>query len=122
MIDSSAVESAFTAVYGDSSLTSADFSALCEAVCSEISPCVRENADPDDARLISLAAACVLRALAVRRGQGEAGLSEFKAGDVSVKRDFQKALSFAEEEHRLKLVAALPLLKDTSFYFGQVKI
>ena len=118
MIDRNSVISLAAGLYG---METQGLSALCDAVCLETEPLLRNGADPGDARILMLAAAVLRHRYLIREAGGNEGVTSFKAGDVGVSFSSGAALkdSLAEIE-RLKTAAA-PLLRDDSFYFGQVK-
>lgn len=95
---------------------------LCEAAAKELSAMMKKDADPGDIRLLGAAAASANSRLMTRALFGNQSISSFKAGDVSVSLSDSEASIAAEKEKEEAMLRALPLLKDNSFYFGQVRI
>ena len=95
---------------------------LCDAAAREVSARVRENADFEDMRLISAAAAIANYRLCVKNLHRDDGITSFKAGDVTVSVTPSATCEYAEKEKSRALLDALPLFKDDAFYFGQGSI
>ncbi len=99
---------------------------LCRQCFDSLLKEIREDADINDQRIISAAAADAFYKLCIKeKAAAQAGITSFKAGDLSVTQDngeadgkIEAAQSLYERE-RKKLV---PLLKDTGFFAGKVDI
>ncbi|MBQ6264056.1 MAG: hypothetical protein IJK60_01240 [Clostridia bacterium] len=122
MIDCWKTADAYRRNYGAPAVENGEFAALCRAACDEISPLVREGADPDDIRLLNLAAATARCVLTEREAAHEGSAVSFRAGDVAVSTDFAAVIKRAQEDRKRRFESALPLLKDSGFCFTQVKI
>lgn len=95
---------------------------FCEAASAEISAITKPDADPNDIRLVSAAAAIANYRLNARNVYSENGISSFKAGDVSISVAGKDSLESAKADRDEAIQRALPLLTDTGFFFGQVNI
>lgn len=85
-------------------------------------PRIKPGAEHSDIRLINLAAATVNYRLCVRNIHSDEGITSFKAGDVTVSISPSALVEQAEKEKAAATMAALPLLKDDGFFFGQVSV
>ena len=85
-------------------------------------PRIKPDAEHSDIRLINLAAATVNYRLCVRNIHSDEGITSFKAGDVTVSISPSALVEQAEKEKTAATLAALPLLKDDGFFFGQVSV
>ena len=85
-------------------------------------PRIKPDAEHSDIRLINLAAATVNYRLCVRNIHSDEGITSFKAGDVTVSISPSALVEQAEKEKAAATMAALPLLKDDGFFFGQVSV
>ncbi len=96
---------------------------LCRAAIDELQPRIRDDADPDDPRLLRAAAGIACMLYACRTADDANDVSYFKAGDVTIRRgadDAANALRVARELRDEGLRAALPLLRDDAFVFTSV--
>ena len=85
-------------------------------------PRIKPGAEHSDIRLINLAAATVNYRLCVKNIHSDEGITSFKAGDVTVSISPSALVEQAEKEKAAATMAALPLLKDDGFFFGQVSV
>ncbi len=94
--------------------------AFCRAAVEELQPRIREDADPNDPRLLRAAAgiACALCALRERAQTDD--VSYFKAGDVTIHRSAVNHIAAAEKLREEGIRLALPLLRDDGFLFTAV--
>lgn len=99
---------------------------LCRQCFESLVSELREDADTEDRRIISAAAAEAFYKLCIKeKAAAQAGISSFKAGDLSVTQDTGetdgklRAAQALYETERKKLA---PLLKDTGFFVGKVDI
>lgn len=95
---------------------------LCEAACSELSAITKPDAEPNDIRLVSAAAAIANYRLNAKNIYSENGISSFKAGDVAISVSGAETIASAKADRDEALQRALPLLIDNGFFFGQVNI
>lgn len=95
---------------------------LCEAASSELSAMIKPDADPNDIRLVSAAAAIANYRLNTKNTFSENGISSFKAGDISISVSGTEAIASAKADRDDAMQKALPLLTDNGFFFGQVSI
>ncbi len=102
--------------------TDEELAPLCTAAAREIMPVIKPEAELSDIRLINLAAAIANHRLCIRNMHSEEAVTSFKAGDVSVSISPEALIEQAEKERAAATAAALPLLKDNGFFFGQVSI
>lgn len=102
--------------------TDEELAPLCTAAAKEILPRIKPNAEHSDIRLINLAAAIANHRLCMRSLHSADGVTSFKAGDVTVSISPSALIEQAEKEKAAATVAALPLLRDDGFFFGQVSI
>ena len=93
---------------------------LCRAAVDELQPRIRDDADPDDPRLLRAAAGIACMLCACRSDGEESDVSYFKAGDVTIRREKEDALRVARELRDEGLRQALPLLRDDAFVFSAV--
>ena len=121
MIDCLSILSALREYYSAEG-TDEELAPLCTAAAKEILPTISPKAEHSDIRLINLAAAMVNYRLCVRNMNTAEGVTSFKAGDVTVSVSPSAIIEQAEKEKTAAMVAALPLLKDESFFFGQVSV
>ena len=121
MIDCLSILSALRDYYSPAG-TDEELAPLCSAAAMEIVPRISANADHSDVRLINLAAAMVNYRLCVKNIHSAEGLTSFKAGDVTVSISPNALVEQAEKEKATAMLAALPLLKDDGFFFGQVSV
>ena len=120
MTDSQAVFSLFRQRYGSFG-SDDDVKALCFTALQEILPLLKPGADTGDIRVTGAAAALAALRAARRENFASDTPSSFRAGDVSVTFSSVTAQT-AENEYRQAIAALSPLLIDSGFYFGQVKI
>lgn len=85
-------------------------------------PRIRSDAEHSDVRLINLAAAMVNHRLCIKNMHSAEGMTSFKAGDVTVSVSPNALIEQAEKEKAAAMLAALPLLRDDGFFFGQVSV
>lgn len=102
--------------------TDEELAPLCTAAAKEIIPVLKPTAQHSDIRLINLAAAMVNYRLCMRSLHSADGVTSFKAGDVTVSISPSALIEQAEKEKKAATVAALPLLRDEGFFFGQVAV
>lgn len=102
--------------------TDEELAPLCTAAAKEIMPRIKPGAEHSDIRLINLAAATVNYRLCVKNIHSDEGITSFKAGDVTVSISPSALVEQAEKEKAAATMAALPLLKDDGFFFGQVSV
>jgi hypothetical protein len=93
---------------------------LCRAAVDELQPRIRDDADPDDPRLLRAAAGIACLLCACRPADTESDVSYFKAGDVTIRRETTDAVRIARELRDEGLRQALPLLRDDAFVFSAV--
>lgn len=99
-----------------------EIGALCDLASAEISAMLSPDADPTDIRALGAAAALALLRYTRRQALAGGEVSSFRAGDISITASQATALTAAREEYSSAFAALAPLIKDGSFYFGQVKI
>ncbi len=121
MIDSLSIISALREYYSVQG-TDEELAPLCAAAAKEISARLKKNAEQSDIRLINLAAAMVNHRLCMRDLHSQEGVTSFKAGDVTVSISPCALVEQAEKEKAAATAAALPLLRDDGFFFGQVSV
>ena len=121
MIDCISILSALREYYSAEG-TDEELAPLCTAAAREILPRINPKAEHSDIRLINLAAAMVNYRLCVKNIHSAEGMTSFKAGDVTVSVSPNALVEQAEKEKASAMLAALPLLKDDGFFFGQVNI
>ena len=121
MIDCLSILSALREYYSPEG-TDEELAPLCTAAAREIQPRIRSKAEHSDVRLINLAAAMVNHRLCIRNMHSAEGLTSFKAGDETVSVSPNALIEQAEKEKAAAMLAALPLLKDDGFFFGQVSV
>ena len=121
MIDCLSIISALRENYSANG-TDEELAPLCTAAAKEILPRIKKNASHSDIRLINLAAAMVNYRLCIKNMHSADGLTSFKAGDVTLSVSPAAALECAEKEKHSAMMAALPLLNDDEFFFGQVAV
>ena len=121
MIDCLSILSALREYYSPEG-TDEELAPLCTAAAREIQPRIRSGAEHSDVRLINLAAAMVNHRLCIRNMHSAEGVTSFKAGDVTVSVSPNALIEQAEKEKAAAMLAALPLLKDDGFFFGQVSV
>ncbi len=121
MIDCISILSALREYYSAEG-TDEELAPLCTAAAREILPRINPKAEHSDIRLINLAAAMVNYRLCIKNMHSADGLTSFKAGDVTVSVSPSALIEQAEKEKAAATVAALPLLRDDGFFFGQVSI
>lgn len=121
MIDCLSILSALRDYYSPAG-TDEELAPLCTAAAREILPRISPCAEHSDVRLINLAAAMVNYRLCVKNIHSAEGMTSFKAGDVTVSVSPNALVEQAEKEKASAMLAALPLLKDDGFFFGQVNI
>lgn len=95
---------------------------LCEAAASELSAITKPDTDPNDIRLVSAAAAMANYRLNAKGFYSENGISSFKAGDVAISVSGAEAIACAKADRDDAIQRALPLLRDSGFFFGQVTV
>lgn len=121
MIDCLSILSALKEYYSPRG-TDEELAPLCTAAARELMPRVKASAECSDVRLINLAAAMVNYRLCIRNMHSAEGMTSFKAGDVTVSVSPNALIEQAEKEKTEAMLAALPLLKDDGFFFGQVSV
>lgn len=121
MIDCLSILSALREYYSATG-TDEELAPLCTAAAKEILPRIKPGAEHSDIRLINLAAATVNHRLCMKNIRSAEGVTSFKAGDVTVSISPSALIEQAEKEKAAATVAALPLLRDDGFFFGQVSI
>ena len=102
--------------------TDEELAPLCTAAAKEILTRIKPGAEHSDIRLINLAAATVNYRLCIKNMSGTDGVTSFKAGDVTVSISPCALVEQAEKEKAAATAAALPLLRDDGFFFGQVSV
>lgn len=99
-----------------------EIGALCDTASAEISAMLLDGTDPADIRALGAAAALALLRYTRRQALTGGEVSSFRAGDISITTSPASALAAAREEYASATALLAPLIKDGSFYFGQVKI
>lgn len=89
---------------------------VCGRVLRALTPRLREDADPDDVRLLRLAAALARFELFSLLLSESERFSSYKAGDITIQKDLQKELKFEQQLRDEALAAAAPILRDGGFY------
>lgn len=121
MIDCLSILSALREYYSAQG-TDEELAPLCTAAAKELVTRLKPKAEHSDIRLINLAAAMVNYRLCMRNIHSAEGVTSFKAGDVTVSVSPAAMVEQAEKEKAAATVAAIPLLKDDGFFFGQVSV
>ena len=89
---------------------------VCGRVLRALQPRLRENVEPDDVRLLRLAAALARFELFGLLLSETERFSGYKAGDITIQKDLQKELKFEQLLRDEALAEAAPLLRDGGFY------
>ena len=97
-----------------------DMLPLCRAAVEALLPRLKETADPDDARLPRAAAGIAYYCYLLRKSAADADMTYFKAGDVTVRRAGEAALTRAAKVRDELMLPALCLLRDDGFVFRSV--
>ena len=100
---------------------------LCRSCLKEIEAKLKPDADTKDYRIVAAAAALANYKLALKQNavESETGITNFKAGDVSIEQDSkdkETLLEKAESYYEKKMLDIIPLCRDNSFAFGQIKV
>ena len=93
---------------------------LCHSGLEEIKVRLRDDADPNDPRVISAAAALAFYKMTLRRIDSNEAVTSFKAGDVTVTKSPSAMLEGAVKIRDDALINILPLVKDEGFIFMRV--
>ena len=89
---------------------------VCERVLRTLQPKLRAGTDPDDVRLLVLAAALARFELFSLLLSESDRFSSYKAGDITIQKNLQRELEFERSLKENALAEAAPLLKDGGFY------
>ena len=89
---------------------------VCGRVLRTLQPRLREEADPDDVRLLRLAAALARFELFSLLLSESDRFSGYKAGDITIQKNLQAELRFEQQLRDEALAAAAPILRDGGFY------
>ena len=100
---------------------------LCRSCIKEIDSRLKPDADREDFRVIAAAAGLAYYKLALKKSsmESEAGITSFKAGDVSIEQESKTVEDFldrAKDFYEKKAADIIPLCKDDSFAFNQIKV
>ena len=100
---------------------------LCRSCIKEIDSKLKPEADREDFRVIAAAAGLAYYKLALKKSslEIEPSITSFKAGDVSIEQDgktVEDSLERAKDFYDKKAADIIPLCKDDSFAFNQIKV
>lgn len=100
---------------------------LCRSCIKEIDSRLKPDADREDFRVIAAAAGLAYYKLALKKSslESEPSITSFKAGDVSIEQDSKTVEDFlerAKDFYDKKSTDIIPLCKDDSFAFNQIKV
>lgn len=100
---------------------------LCRSCIKEIESKLKPDADRKDFRVVAAAAGLAYYKLALKKSsmESEAGITSFKAGDVSIEQESKTVEDFldrAKDFYEKKATDIIPLCKDDSFAFNQIKV
>lgn len=100
---------------------------LCRSCIKEIESKLKPDADRKDFRVVAAAAGLAYYKLALKKSsmESEAGITSFKAGDVSIEQESKTVEDFldrAKDFYEKKAADIIPLCKDDSFAFNQIKV
>lgn len=100
---------------------------LCRSCIKEIDSRLKPDADREDFRVIAAAAGLAYYKLALKKSslESEPSITSFKAGDVSIEQDSKTVEDFLErvkDFYDKKSADIIPLCKDDSFAFNQIKV
>lgn len=100
---------------------------LCRSCIKEIDSRLKPDADREDFRVIAAAAGLAYYKLALKKSslESEPSITSFKAGDVSIEQDSKTVEDFlesAKDFYDKKSADIIPLCKDDSFAFNQIKV
>ena len=100
---------------------------LCRSCIKEIDSRLKPDADREDFRVIAAAAGLAYYKLALKKSslESEPSITSFKAGDVSIEQDSKTVEDFLErvkDFYDKKSADIIPLCKDESFAFNQIKV
>lgn len=100
---------------------------LCRSCIKEIDSRLKPEADREDFRVIAAAAGLAYYKLALKKSsiESEPNITSFKAGDVSIEQDSKTVEDFlerAKDFYDKKAADLIPLCKDDSFAFNQIKV
>lgn len=100
---------------------------LCRSCIKEIESKLKPDADRKDFRVVAAAAGLAYYKLALKKSsmESEAGITSFKAGDVSIEQESKTVEDFldrAKDFYGKKAADIIPLCKDDSFAFNQIKV
>lgn len=100
---------------------------LCRSCFKEIESKLKPDADRSDYRVIAASAGLAFYKLALKKASldSESNITDFKAGDVSIKQESKsddELLKKAESFYEKKTTELIPLCKDNSFAFNQIKV
>ena len=100
---------------------------LCRSCIKEIQSKLKPDADRKDFRVVAAAAGLAYYKLALKKSsmESEAGITSFKAGDVSIEQESKTVEDFldrAKDFYEKKAADIIPLCKDDSFAFNQIKV
>lgn len=100
---------------------------LCRSCIKEIESKLKPDADRKDFRFVAAAAGLAYYKLALKKSsmESEAGITSFKAGDVSIEQESKTVEDFldrAKDFYEKKAADIIPLCKDDSFAFNQIKV
>ncbi|MCL2513203.1 MAG: hypothetical protein FWF08_04800 [Oscillospiraceae bacterium] len=99
---------------------SANIMPLCQSAAAEVGNAMKTGADPSDIRLIMLAAAIAYCRYLVFASVGEGSTTNYRAGDVTVTKQYSEKLKASEKIRQDAYLAARPLLNDENFVFSSV--
>ena len=100
---------------------------LCRSCIKEIESKLKPDADRKDFRVVAAAAGLAYYKLALKKSsmESEAGITSFKDGDVSIEQESKTVEDFldrAKDFYEKKAADIIPLCKDDSFAFNQIKV
>lgn len=100
---------------------------LCRSCIKEIESKLKPDTDRKDFRVVAAAAGLAYYKLALKKSsmESEAGITSFKAGDVSIEQESKTVEDFldrAKDFYEKKAADIIPLCKDDSFAFNQIKV
>lgn len=100
---------------------------LCRSCIKEIESKLKPDADRKEFRVVAAAAGLAYYKLALKKSsmESEAGITSFKAGDVSIEQESKTVEDFldrAKDFYEKKAADIIPLCKDDSFAFNQIKV
>ncbi|MCR5151453.1 MAG: hypothetical protein K6B52_09560 [Clostridiales bacterium] len=119
MIDSKKVLLVAREMYGISGDDS-ELLPISRYTCLCIDSMLKDGVDPDDVRVVCLAACRLAIASLSRKGAADDGIIILRVGDVTVKSNSDAAKKNLENEYARLKVHCVPVMKDSAFAFAGV--